>query len=112
LGWLGAQSGGKCLNSLTDVHFQTSITTTVAKSPEHSSRLGVKTAQVAVRYFGQSKGGPKMEVSMTSLNYRSSRPDSWTVPRPYSDVSLRRMKFGPIQPMDEDRGFFWRLFHR
>jgi hypothetical protein len=49
---------------------------------------------------------------MTSLNYRSSRPDSWTVPRPYSDASLRRLQYGPIQPMDEDRGFFWRLFNR
>lgn len=49
---------------------------------------------------------------MTSLNYRCSRPDSWTLPRPHSDVATRRMKYGPIQPMDEDRGFFRRLFHR
>lgn len=81
--------------------------TIVGKTPEHLLRFGVKTAQVAVRNVGQLK-----EVSMTSLNYRSSRPDSWTVPRPHCDVALRRMKYGPIQPMDEDRGFFWRLFHR
>jgi hypothetical protein len=49
---------------------------------------------------------------MSSLNYRSSRPDSWTNPRPYSDPGQRRMKYGRILPMDEDRGFLWRLFHR
>jgi hypothetical protein len=49
---------------------------------------------------------------MSSLNYRSSRPDSWTMPRPHCDAALRRMKYGPIQPMDEDRGFLRRLFHR
>ncbi len=48
---------------------------------------------------------------MMSLNYRSSRPDTWSVPRPYSDASLRRMKYGPIQPMDDGRGFFRRLFN-
>lgn len=50
---------------------------------------------------------------MSSLNYRSSRPDAWTSPRPYSDASIRRFKHGPIQPMEEEaRGLFWRLFHR
>lgn len=49
---------------------------------------------------------------MSSLNYRSSRPDSWTNPRPHSDASLRRRAYGPIQPMDEERGLLWRLFHR
>lgn len=49
---------------------------------------------------------------MSSLNYRSSRPDAWTSPRPHSDASLRRLKHGPIQPMDCDRGFLWKLLHR
>jgi hypothetical protein len=49
---------------------------------------------------------------MSSLTFRSSRPDSWTAPRPYSDPNLRMMKYGRIRPMDEDRGFFSRLFLR
>ncbi len=49
---------------------------------------------------------------MSSLNYRSSRPDSWTSPRPYSDPAQRMAKYGPIVPMEEDRGFLWKLFHR
>lgn len=49
---------------------------------------------------------------MSSLNYRSSRPDSWTSPRPYCDAGQRRLKYGPIQPMDSDRSFLWKLFHR
>jgi hypothetical protein len=36
---------------------------------------------------------------MSSLTFRSSRPDRWTSPRPYSDASLRRHAHGPIQPM-------------
>lgn len=38
---------------------------------------------------------------MSSLTFRSSRPDSWTSPRPYSDASLRRLIHGPIRPMEE-----------
>lgn len=49
---------------------------------------------------------------MPSLNYRSSRPDSWISPRPHTDPSLRLIKHGRVLPMDEDRGFLWRLFHR
>lgn len=48
---------------------------------------------------------------MSSLTYRSSRPDSWTMPRPYRDESLRRMTHGPIQPMEQP-GFLERLFSR
>lgn len=29
-----------------------------------------------------------------------SRPDSWLEPRPYTDATLRRMKHGPILPME------------
>lgn len=36
---------------------------------------------------------------MASLSFRSSRPDSWTQPRPHSDASMRRHIHGPIQPM-------------
>lgn len=38
---------------------------------------------------------------MSSLSYRSSRPDGWTQPRPHRDASLRYMTHGPIQPMEE-----------
>jgi len=49
---------------------------------------------------------------MTTSSYRSSRPDRWTAPRPSSDPWQRYIKYGPIQPMDEDRGLLWRLFVR
>ena len=48
---------------------------------------------------------------MSSLSFRSSRPDNWVSPRPYSDASLRRMSHGPIQPMEQP-GFLQRLFRR
>jgi hypothetical protein len=48
---------------------------------------------------------------MASLSYRSSKPDGWVMPRPYNDPSMRYMKHGPIQPMEEP-GFFARLFGR
>ena len=38
---------------------------------------------------------------MSSFNFRSSRPDRWTLPRPHSDASLRRLVHGPIQPMEQ-----------
>jgi hypothetical protein len=50
-----------------------------------------------------------MEVAMSSLTFRSSRPDGWIQPRPHRDASLRFMTHGPIQPMEEP-GFFARLF--
>lgn len=36
---------------------------------------------------------------MSSLTFRSSSPDRWTLPRPHTDPSLRYRKHGPIQPM-------------
>jgi hypothetical protein len=45
---------------------------------------------------------------MTTRCFRTSRPDLWTLPKPYSDPSLRALKYGPIQPMDDERGGFWR----
>jgi hypothetical protein len=44
--------------------------------------------------------------------YRSSRADTWLMPRPHTDPNLRYQKYGPVRPMDEDRGFLWRLFAR
>ena len=42
--------------------------------------------------------------------FRSSRPDSWNQPRPYTDASLRHMKYGKVQPMESDQpGFIARL---
>jgi len=49
---------------------------------------------------------------MIPRSFRSSRPDRWSAPRPHTDPSQRYMKYGPIQPMDEDRGLLWRLFIR
>lgn len=49
--------------------------------------------------------------TMSSQHFRSSRPDQWTLPRPYQDASLRYIKHGPIQPMDQP-GFLARLFGR
>jgi len=48
---------------------------------------------------------------MSSLSYRSSRPDGWTMPRPHRDPALRYHAHGPIQPMEEP-GFLARLFGR
>ncbi len=48
---------------------------------------------------------------MSSLSYRSSRPDAWVQPRPFSDASVRFAKHGPILPMDRP-GLFARLFRR
>ncbi|MBD3728314.1 MAG: hypothetical protein IE933_01270 [Sphingomonadales bacterium] len=36
---------------------------------------------------------------MTSLTYRSSKPDSWTLPRAHRDASQRLAAYGPIQPL-------------
>lgn len=44
--------------------------------------------------------------------FTTSRPDHWTAPRPVQDPSMRLKKHGKIQPMDEDRGFWSRLFER
>lgn len=38
---------------------------------------------------------------MASQIFRSSRPDGWILPKPYTDASLRYHKHGPIQPMDK-----------
>ncbi len=46
---------------------------------------------------------------MSNLTYRSSRPDKWVQPRPYSDASQRLMKHGRVLPMDEP-SFLARLF--
>ncbi|XUU60389.1 hypothetical protein ACRAQ6_12620 [Erythrobacter sp. HA6-11] len=45
---------------------------------------------------------------MTRYSFRSSQPDSWVAPRPYSDPNLRMRKYGRIQPM-EGPGLFQRL---
>ena len=48
---------------------------------------------------------------MSSLSFHSSRPDSWVVPRAYTDASQRYMKHGPIQPMNyRQPGLLARLF--
>lgn len=49
------------------------------------------------------------ENDMASVSFRSSRPDGWVSPRPYSDASARFRKYGAIQPMEQP-GFWARLF--
>lgn len=49
------------------------------------------------------------EISMSSLTYRSSKPDRWVQPKPYSDASTRYRSHGKILPMEEP-GFWARLF--
>lgn len=49
---------------------------------------------------------------MPLRSYRSSRPDPWSVPRPYSDASLRMMKHGRILPMQDEPGLLRRLLSR
>jgi len=47
---------------------------------------------------------------MSHYSFHSSRTDGWTSPRPHSDPTLRRMHYGPIQPMQQrERGFLARL---
>ena len=48
---------------------------------------------------------------MSSLSFRSSRPDGWTVPKTVHDSGLRRQVYGRIQPMEQP-GFWARLFGR
>jgi len=38
---------------------------------------------------------------MSSYTFRSSRPDSWTNPRPYCDASTRYLAYGPVRPMQQ-----------
>ncbi|MGY6637819.1 MAG: hypothetical protein ACXIUO_11855 [Erythrobacter sp.] len=37
---------------------------------------------------------------MSAYTFRSSRPDRWVAPRPYSDASLRAQTYGRVQPME------------
>jgi hypothetical protein len=48
---------------------------------------------------------------MSAYTFRSSRPDRWVSPRPYSDASLRAATYGRIRPM-EAPGFIERLIAR
>ncbi|MEM8726039.1 MAG: hypothetical protein AAGE86_11015 [Pseudomonadota bacterium] len=38
---------------------------------------------------------------MTSAPIYTSAPDKWSKPRPYTDATIRRLKHGPVQPMEE-----------
>jgi hypothetical protein len=49
--------------------------------------------------------------SMSAYTFRSSRPDRWISPRPYSDASLRAATYGRVQPMEEP-GFVERFIAR
>jgi hypothetical protein len=49
------------------------------------------------------------EAAVSNLNYRTSRPDAWIMPRPHRDPSQRLITHGKILPMEEP-GFWQRLF--
>jgi hypothetical protein len=63
--------------------------------------------------LNSSDGGQnfKGKSTMSSLSFRSSRPDGWTVPKTAHDAGLRRQVYGRILPMEEP-GFWARLFGR
>lgn len=42
---------------------------------------------------------------MSYERFTTSRPDAWNEPRPFSDPTIRRMKHGPIVPMQEPSWF-------
>ena len=44
---------------------------------------------------------------MSNLSFRSSRPDTWILPRPHRDPGMRLMTYGPLVPMDTDQPGFW-----
>ncbi|MGB3711258.1 MAG: hypothetical protein WA985_06190 [Erythrobacter sp.] len=46
---------------------------------------------------------------MTIASIHKSAPDRWSSPRPHTDATLRRLKYGAIRPMEEP-GFLRRLF--
>ncbi|WP_164931262.1 hypothetical protein [Erythrobacter sp. HKB08] len=45
---------------------------------------------------------------MSSMSFRSSRPDRWVEPRQSMDPTQRMMRHGPVQPMHKP-SFFARL---
>lgn len=45
---------------------------------------------------------------MSAYTFRSSQPDRWVSPRPYSDASLRAHTYGRVQPMHQP-GMFERF---
>lgn len=51
----------------------------------------------------------KEVTAVSSATFRSSRPDHWVEPRPYSDATLRRHIHGPVLPMERP-GLLARLF--
>jgi len=44
---------------------------------------------------------------MSNLSFRTSRPDTWILPRPHRDPSMRLMTYGPLVPMEGDQPSFW-----
>lgn len=77
--------------------------------PLRDARFCVR-EQSAVRWYFMSHHHREV-IRMTIHTYRSSRPDGWVMPRPHSDPHLRRMHYGRIQPMEQPKGFFARLWN-
>lgn len=48
---------------------------------------------------------------MSSYSIRTSRPHESILPRAHRDPYQRYLAYGPIQPMDQPRGFWSKLFH-
>lgn len=60
------------------------------------------TVIVPNRIFSKTvKRKAKDNRKMSSHFVRSSTPDRWSSPRPYTDASLRQMKYGRVRPMEE-----------
>lgn len=49
---------------------------------------------------------------MSAYTIHSSRPHESILPRSHRDPHIRYLSYGPIQPMDEPRGWLARLLAR
>lgn len=49
---------------------------------------------------------------MTAYTIHSSRPHESILPRSHRDAHQRFLSYGPVQPMDDERGLLTRLFDK
>lgn len=79
--------------------------------PFHAASAASREPQRQAVGFERQNVSINEDNAMSSLSFRSSRPDSWTMPRPYRDASMRYATYGPIRPMEQP-GLLARLFGR